>query len=297
VAFVDVVPSQGAIDEDLEQSTKHDREGDGVGSGCSKRVLGRLGNEGNDALTPPSRRPSDGDSEAKEEEEVIAKGTGSVWRACQAVKDASVDAVATTGLVLGIAAESETKAVLCNTPSASTVQIEGNRRKGRLTGSRLVSPPDLGPPLPGLVGHRDALLCRLHGSSLTSLSAFESSGGIYRRGVSVQHLQRAVRLSSNLACVVHPQGLLRCHPHRLGEKPVSSVQSSPSILQRLSRGRDALCAKQPLLHHPSRGPILRQQSDARLGVIQPPHPEPHSATLVLDSIVPLVSLLRQRRLS
>jgi hypothetical protein len=241
VMLVDVVRSQRVVDEDLKQATEHDCEGDGTRGCCSKHILRGLGNESNDTLTPSSGSPSDGSCEAKEEEEVTTEGEGFGGCACEAVEDASMEAITTAGLVLGIATESETKPILCNSPNASTMQVEGYRRKSRLTGHRLVTPPHLRPPLPRLVGDRDPLFSRLHRLSLATLSALKSPNSVSRGGVSIQHLERAVRLSPNLSSVVHPKHLLSHHPRRLTEKPICSIQRSPPVLDGLSRSCHALC--------------------------------------------------------
>jgi hypothetical protein len=73
VLLVNVDRSESIVDEDLKQPAEHDCEGDGTGRGSCERILGGLGNESNNTLAPARGRPSDGSSEAKEEEEVMAK--------------------------------------------------------------------------------------------------------------------------------------------------------------------------------------------------------------------------------
>jgi hypothetical protein len=64
-----------------------------------------------------------------------------------------MDAITTAGLVLGIATKSEPKLVLCDAPTASTIQIKRDRRKRRLTGQGVVASPNLGPSPLGLIRH------------------------------------------------------------------------------------------------------------------------------------------------
>jgi hypothetical protein len=64
-----------------------------------------------------------------------------------------MDAITTAGLVLGIATKGEPKPVLCDAPTASTIQIKRDGRKRRLTGQGVITPPNLGPPLLGLIRH------------------------------------------------------------------------------------------------------------------------------------------------
>jgi hypothetical protein len=64
-----------------------------------------------------------------------------------------MDAIATAGLVLGIATKGEPKPVLCDAPTASTIQIKRDGRKRRLTGQGVVASPNLGPSPLGLIRH------------------------------------------------------------------------------------------------------------------------------------------------
>jgi hypothetical protein len=73
VLGIDVVWSEGIVDEDLKQSTKHHCEGDGTGRCCCERILGRFRNKRNNTLAPARGRPGDSRSKANEKEEVMAK--------------------------------------------------------------------------------------------------------------------------------------------------------------------------------------------------------------------------------
>jgi hypothetical protein len=62
-----------------------------------------------------------------------------------------MDAITTAGLVLGIATKGELKPVLCDAPTASTIQIKRDGGKRRLTRQGVFASPNLGPSPLGLI--------------------------------------------------------------------------------------------------------------------------------------------------